>query len=76
VVIDHGSSPDATGFGSYLRACIPEAWIVELVETDSALPHDLDRAFLVPKPVSREAWEAVLSPGLQQALTPHWNEMA
>jgi hypothetical protein len=77
VVIDHGegADPEAAGFGSYLRACIPEAWIVELVESEHPLPHDLDRAFIVPKPVTQSAWENVLAFVLQRSQSPQWSEV-
>jgi len=74
VVIDHGvPSPQITAFGQKLRACVPEAWIVELVDNQSWLPEDVSQAFLVRKPVRREDWEDVLSHIFLQAGTPQWS---
>ena len=74
VVIDHGEpSPAITSFGQKLRTCVPEAWIIELVDNKSWLPDDMSQAFLVRKPVHREDWEEVLSHVFLQARTPQWS---
>ena len=74
VVLDHGV-PDRriTGFGQKLRACVPETWIIELVDDKSWLPDDMTQAFLVRKPVRREDWEDVLRHVFLHAPTPQWS---
>ena len=74
VVIDHGA-PDKriTAFGEQLRSCVPESWIIELVENKSWLPADISNAFLVRKPVQREDWEDVLAHVFLQSQSPQWS---
>lgn len=74
VVIDHGASNiQITRFGERLRACVPETWIVELVDSQSWLPQDLNQAFLVRKPINQEDWEDVLNHVLLQSHSPQWS---
>lgn len=74
IVIDHGApNPQITRFGEKLRSCVPESWIVELVDNKSWLPTDTANAFLVRKPVNREDWEDVLSHVFLQSQSPQWS---
>lgn len=74
IVIDHGASNQRiTAFGEKIRACVPESWVVELVEADSWLPSDLAHAFLVKKPIQREDWENLLQHILLHSATPQWS---
>jgi hypothetical protein len=74
IVIDHGI-PDhrITAFGEKLRSCVPESWIIELVDNASFLPVDLQNAFLVRKPIHRKDWEDVLSHVFLQSHNPQWS---
>ncbi len=74
IVIDHGASNQKiAAFGEKLRACVPESWIIELVDSDSWLPNDLSHAFLVRKPIKREDWENILTHIILQSATPQWS---
>jgi hypothetical protein len=74
VVIDHGAPDQAiTRFGEKLRACVPETWIIELVDNQSWLPSDIGNAFLVRKPVHQADWNDVLSHVFFQSPSPQWS---
>jgi hypothetical protein len=74
IVLDHGA-PDKriTAFGEKIRACVPETWVIELIDDRSWLPDDMQHAFLVRKPVIKADWEDVLSHVFLQAPTPQWS---
>jgi len=74
IVIDHGApDPRITAFGEKLRSCVPESWIIELVDNRSWLPADLHNAFLVRKPIHRRDWDDVLSHVFLQSHNPQWS---
>lgn len=77
VVIGHGAPyQEITRFGETLRSCIPETWIIELVDGDSWLPTDLQHAFMVRRPIRREDWNDVLQHVFLQAVTPQWSRIS
>ena len=74
IVVDHGApDPEITAFGEKLRMCVPETWVIELVDDKSWLPADMQHAFLVRKPVRSDDWDEVLSHVFLQARTPQWS---
>lgn len=76
VVIDHCETSAAISqFSETLRNCIPEAWIIELVDNESWLPRDLQNAFLVRKPIRKDDWDDVLQHVFLRAGSPQWSRI-
>lgn len=75
VVLDHQGldNGELGAFGVLLRASVPETWVLDLVEPDSALPADREESFCLRKPLRQSDWEDVLAHIFLRARTPQWS---
>jgi hypothetical protein len=73
VILDHGNNGDAMHhFSELLHDCIPECWIIDLIDPESMLPKS-HSAFIFRKPVKKEDWEDVLQHIYLLANSPQWS---
>ena len=70
IVLDRASC-GGPAFAAEVSDCIPESWVVELVEENDCLP--LRSSILALRTGSRrDEWEGFLQQVLEECLTPQW----
>ncbi|NLB64208.1 MAG: hypothetical protein GX801_08915 [Fibrobacter sp.] len=74
VVLGHGHPHKETAaFGENLRSCLPETWIIEIIDDKSRLCKNLENAFFVKSPVHRQDWQNILQHIFIEAASPQWS---
>lgn len=75
VIIDHQlNDQDASIFSKKLRDCIPESWILDLVDRDNTLPIQFESAHIISKPVHEDDWNEFFHMMFFQAANPQWSK--
>jgi hypothetical protein len=74
IIIDHSMAEnnEISRFSDHVRSCLPECWIIDLVNPNSILPRDLT-AFTLSAPVKRTDWEDILTHVFLMASSPQWS---
>jgi hypothetical protein len=72
IVLDRHSC-EGPAFAAEVADCIPESWVVELVDEHDCLP--LRPSILALRTGSRrDEWEAFLQQVLEECVTPQWSQ--
>lgn len=75
IIIDYNIDNDnIEDFSNKLRSCIPECWIIDLVDKHSIIPNNTT-AFALLKPIKKAHWEELLAHIFINATSPQWSKV-